>query len=127
MSTSSRLTALLATSFFALPALAHHSPAEFDTSRELRLKGTVLGFVWANPHTQTTLRTVGEDGAEAVWTLEGMSPDYLGRRGWSRYSLTPGATIEVTVFPARDGSRRGMFLRATLPDGTVRVMFEQPR
>jgi hypothetical protein len=127
MATGSRLTALLATTLFALTALAHHSPAEFDTSRELRLTGTVLGFVWANPHTQTTVRAAGEDGTEAVWTLEGMSPDYLGRRGWNHYSLTVGEAIEVTVCPARDGSRRGLFLRATLPDRTVRIMFEQPR
>ena len=34
-----------------VPALAHHSPAAFDRTKEVKLVGTVKEFRWQNPHT----------------------------------------------------------------------------
>lgn len=107
-------------------AVAHHSPARYDTSREVTLTGTVVAFEWVNPHTLTTLEAAGADGREIEWTLEGMSPAHLGRRGWTRYTLRPGDTITVVFFPAKSGDHEGLFLHATLPDGTLKVMAIDP-
>jgi hypothetical protein len=53
-----------------------------------------------------------------------MSPDYLGRRGWNRSTMQPGETVEIVYFPRKDGRPGGMFLRATLADGTLKVMLD---
>ena len=34
----------------AVPLVAHHGAATFDTEKELTLKGTVTEWIWANPH-----------------------------------------------------------------------------
>jgi hypothetical protein len=108
-------------------AFAHHAPAMYDTSRQLVMTGTVTAFEWTEPHTRVEITVVDAGGTEASWSLEGMTPAYLGRRGWSRDTLEPGDRIEVVFFPRKDGASGGMFVRATLPDGTVKVMADVSR
>lgn len=103
-------------------ASAHHAASIYDTTAEMTIRGTVVAFDWVQPHTWTRVRARDASGEPVVWSLEGMSPAYLGRRNWNRYSLTPGDEIEVSFYPRRDGSPSGMFLRAELADGTVKVM-----
>ena len=102
---------------------AHHSFAPFDTETAIEISGEIVRFDWTNPHTRAALRVVDEDGNAVVWELEGMSPDYLGRRGWTRTTLRPGDTVTVTIYPLKSGEPGGTFLRGTLGDGTVVVMF----
>lgn len=90
------------------------------------MTATVLAFDWVQPHTIVRVLTTDASGSDTVWTLEGMSPDYLGRRGWNRGTLAPGTRITVDYFPRRDGSPAGLFLRARLPDGTLKVMAIAP-
>ncbi|HUF72621.1 MAG TPA: DUF6152 family protein [Gammaproteobacteria bacterium] len=111
----------LATSF------AHHAPVMYDTSREEIVTGTVAAFEWIEPHTRVDVIVTGDDGTEVVWSLEGMTPSYLGRRGWSRDTLEPGDRIEVVFFARKDGTNGGMFIRATLPDGSLKVMADVRR
>ena len=59
-------------------------------------------------------------------TIEGMSPNYLARRGWSKSTLKPGDKITVVIRPMRDGSPGGMFVRATMSDGKVMLQSGQP-
>lgn len=113
---------LLGIGLAALPAAGHHAPSLYDLSAERTLTGSVLAFDWVAPHTMTTIRVNAGNGTATEWRLEGMHPDFLGRRGWTRHTLAPGDRIEVVYFPRRDGSRAGMLVRATLPDGTVKVM-----
>jgi len=105
---------------------AHHAPYIYDTQNEHVISGTVESFDWVQPHTWVALRTVDAEGVPGLWMLEGMNPLFLGRRGWTRLSLQPGDSIEVTFFPRRDGSRKGMFLRAIMPDGSMKVMATNP-
>jgi len=86
------------------------------------MTGRVIAFEWVQPHTWTTIAVTDSDGTQAVWALEGMSPAVLGRRGWNRYTLSPGDVIEVAFFPRKDGSPEGMFIRARLADGSLKVM-----
>ena len=46
-----------------------------------------------------------------------MSPNYLGRRGWSKNTLKPGDKVTVTVHPLKDGSKGGSFMKVKLADG----------
>jgi hypothetical protein len=120
----SRLFTLVLLAAFAIGSgvSAHHAPSIYDTGSEKLITATVIAFEWVQPHTWTTLETTRDDGATVTWILEGMSPDFLGRRGWDRGSLKPGDVIDVAFYPRRDGVLRGMFIRARLPDGTLKVM-----
>lgn len=97
-------------------AAAHHSFAPFNMEAEKTISGTIKKFDWTNPHTWIWL-DVTDNGKVETWGIEGMSPNYLGRRGWSKTSLKPGDKVTVVVRPMRDGSPGGMFVRATLADG----------
>ena len=96
---------------------AHHSFAPFNTETEKTLTGIVNRFEWTNPHTWLWIDVTDEKGVSVTWGVEGMSPNYLARRGWSKNTFKPGDKATVVVRPMRDGSPGGMFVRATLADG----------
>ena len=104
--------AALGVALCALPAMAHHSTAMFDFTKSIEIKGTIKSFQWTNPHTWTVV-TVGK----AEYGLEGMSPNYLGRNGWSKRTLAPGDKVTMKVHPLKDGRPGGFMISVTLPDG----------
>jgi hypothetical protein len=106
-------------------ALAHHSPAVFDRTKQLKLTGTVTAFKWQNPHTYLELDVKNAKGRMENWTVEMTSPTYLIRAGWKNNSVKVGDMVTVTVNPVREGDvHSGIFLSITLPDG--RTLGEQP-
>jgi len=58
--------ALAVTTLVGAPALAHHSQAMFDTSKEVLIEGTIARLDWKNPHMYLFVRTVGEDGKPQI-------------------------------------------------------------
>jgi len=46
---------------------AHHSPVLFDRSIKKTLVGTVVEFVWVNPHASIQLDVVNDSGATERW------------------------------------------------------------
>jgi hypothetical protein len=122
--------ALLAAVVFAALAVtadtaaAHHGYAVFDSSHPKTVTGTVREFVWMNPHTWLWLNVPnGQSGVDA-FGFEGMSPNFLGRRGWTRKTLQPGDQITVTFFPFKNpSSKGGAFLSAKRPNGEELKMF----
>lgn len=103
---------------------AHHSPAVFDRTRQVKLDGTVKDFKWQNPHTWLEVDVAGKKGPE-TWVVEMTSPTYLVRAGWKNNSVKRGDKVSVLVHPVRVGDvRSGIFISITLPDG--RVLREQP-
>lgn len=104
---------------------AHHSFAVFDMTSEKTVTGTVSKFEWTNPHTFIFVDAPNDKGVMETWAIEGMSPNYLGRRGWSKTSVKPGDKITVTVRPLKDGKAGGMFVRA-LVDGKTLMPSGQP-
>ena len=100
------------------PALAHHSFAMFDFQASKTVTGTVEQFDWTNPHTFIWLQVpTGANGATERYGFEGMSPNYLGRRGWSKTTLNPGDKVTVTFHPLKDGSKGGTYQKVTLSNG----------
>jgi hypothetical protein len=100
------------------PALAHHSFAMFDFQASKSVTGTVEQFDWTNPHTFIWLQVPeGANGANVRYGFEGMSPNYLGRRGWSKSTLKPGDKVTVTFHPLKDGSKGGTYQKVMLSDG----------
>ena len=53
------IAALAVSAFVGAPALAHHSMAMFDNSKEILIKGTVARLDWKNPHIYLIVETVG--------------------------------------------------------------------
>jgi len=108
----------------ALPANAHHSTAMFDFTKTVELKGTIKEFQWTNPHTWTKVDVQGGT-AVVEYGLEGMSPNYLSRNGWSKRTLNTGDKVTLTLHPLKDGRKGGFMVSAKLPDGTV--VYNLPR
>lgn len=112
-----RLLTCLVFAGTTLPVLAHHSFSMFDETREVVLKGEVKEFQWSNPHTWIQLNVTDESGRVVEWSIEGGSPNLLGRQGWKRNTLKAGDKLEVTINPLRDGQPGGSFVRGVLADG----------
>ncbi len=107
-------------------ATAHHSFAPFDMTMEKTISGTVSRFEWTNPHSWIWVDVPNGKGGVDSWAIEGMSPNYLARRGWSKTTLKPGDKVTIAVRPLRNGENGGMFVRATLADGRVLTQSGQP-
>jgi len=107
-------------------ASAHHSFAPFDLTKEKTITGTVSKFEWTNPHSWVWVDVPNEKGGVDSWAVEGMSPNYLARRGWTKTTLKPGDKVTIAVRPLKSGENGGMFVRATLADGRVLTQSGQP-
>jgi hypothetical protein len=103
-------------------ASAHHSAAAFDSSQQKEITGTVKKFDYSNPHTWVWLDVPNEQGGVDTWGVEGMSPNFLNRRGWTRMTLKPGDKLTITVRPMKNGEKGGIWIRATRPNGEVLLM-----
>lgn len=101
-------------------ASAHHSIIGlYDLKSERVLHGRVTRFEWANPHVYVYLDVSKEDGTTEHWTLLGLPPTMLQRRGWSRDSLIVGEAVTVRVFPSLiEGKPSGAMRTVMKVDGT---------
>ena len=99
-------------------ASAHHAfAAEFDSSKPVTLRGTVVKMEWINPHTWIHLDVKTPKGTVERWMIEGGPPNALYRRGFNQKSLPQGAEILVEGFRAKDGSLRANGRELTFADG----------
>jgi hypothetical protein len=97
---------------------AHHAfAAEFDATKPIKLRGTVVKMEWINPHTWIHLDVKTSKGTVERWMIEGGPPNALYRRGFTQKSLPQGAEILVEGFRAKDGSLRGNGRDLTFADG----------
>jgi hypothetical protein len=116
---------LLAVACVSITVAAHHSPAVFDRTKELKLTGTVTAFKWQNPHTFLELDVKNAKGVVENWAVEMTSPTYLVRAGWKNNTVKAGDKVTVTVNPVKEGDvKAGIFKSILLSDG--RVLGEQP-
>jgi Family of unknown function (DUF6152) len=103
---------------FAARTSAHHAfAAEFDATKPITLRGTVVKMEWINPHTWIHLDVKTPKGTVERWMIEGGPPNALYRRGFTKDSLPNGVEILVEGFRAKDGSRRGNGRDLTFADG----------
>jgi len=100
-------------------ASAHHSTAMFEWGKEVSLQGTVKEYQWTQPHTFLWVIVQGSNGTVEEWGLEGMSPSWLGRRGWGRNTFKAGDKVSVVYYPLKDHRPGGFYVRVKGSDGQV--------
>jgi hypothetical protein len=113
------LAGLLCGAMMASAAFAHHAPAIFDRTKEVKLVGVVKEFRWANPHSYIGLNVRDEKGTTATWDLEMNPVTYLVKAGWTSKTIKAGDAVTVMINPLRTTETVGKFVSITLPDGKV--------
>jgi hypothetical protein len=93
-----------ASCLFSVSSLAHHSLAAFDVSVPLWIKGTVVRFERANPHSLIFMDEKMPDGQVRRWAVDGPSVVQLERKGLDQRFLEGGEVIEVCGFALKDGA-----------------------
>jgi hypothetical protein len=100
------------------PVWAHHAfAAEFDSTKPLKLHGTVTKMEWVNPHAWIHVLVKNDDGTETEWMIEGNTPNGLLRRGFTKHSLEPGTEVFVEGYRAKSGDFRANGSSITFKDG----------
>jgi hypothetical protein len=81
---------------------AHHSyAATYDVSKQVKLEGKLVQFVYRNPHSFVTVQAPDETGTPQRWAVEWAGTTQLGAAGVSRESLKVGDEIIVVARPSR--------------------------
>ena len=81
--------------------LAHHSLANHDTTKAVRVKGTIVQFHPINPHSFIYLEEKALDGQIRRWAVEGPSGVQLARRSLEKV-VKPGDVIEVCGYAPKE-------------------------
>ena len=89
----------------ASPALAHHSAnAEFDTSKEVTMTGTLVEVQAIAPHSHWIFMIKNAQGAAEKWDVEGAAPTVLRRQGVQvKEQIKPGETYSFLALPGWSG------------------------
>ena len=106
---------------FAGAASAHHSVAGFDNKKEVVLKGTVVQFIWRNPHVLLLWDVKDENGKVTQWSGEMNSPTSMIQVGMNKESLKPGDEVLVTINPSKTNNPLAVIRKVTKSDGQLVV------
>jgi hypothetical protein len=90
-----RCLAFLVPLAVAGPVLAHHSLANYDITKALRVKGTIVQVHEINPHVFILMDGLAAGATARRWAVEGPSILGLKRKGLANDALKTGAAIEV--------------------------------
>ena len=116
------LTLVVIVGGYVLPgaAAAHHSPAAFDTSREVTLEGVVTKYAFSNPHIYLTIEMTAPGGGVVSQEVEAGPISTIQPLGLARDSLAIGDRVTVRANPSRRGPGRTVLgLDVTRADGVV--------
>jgi hypothetical protein len=98
------------------PLAAHHSwPVSYE--RLVTVKGTVVDFMWANPHPMMTLDVPTNDGRTERWEIGGPAINRMEANGWTKTTVKPGDVITGIGYQFADGQKIVRLERVILADG----------
>jgi hypothetical protein len=98
--------------------VAHHSEtAEYDSTKPVKVTGTINRVEWANPHVWFFVDVKDETGKVTTWGFSTQPPGALMRRGVTKAAFVIGAVVNVEGARARDGSNNSSTRRLTFADG----------
>jgi len=114
----SRLTAVWMSVILAgasAPALAHHSfPATYIVDQTVTIKGTVVQFLFRNPHSFVHVEAPDKDGKMITWAVEWGAGGALGSDNVTSETIKPGDKVIITGNPARDLSSHRLRMHSIL-------------
>jgi len=86
----------------ATAAYAHHSyAATYDTSKEIKLEGKLVQFVYRNPHSFVHIEVTDDKGKTERWAIEWSGGGQLANQGVTRDSLKVGDQVVIVGRPSR--------------------------
>ena len=114
-------TICAAVTMLAIPSHAHHSFAMFEMHKQVVYSGTVLEYLWENPHTHITVKV--DPGAKipetvGTWDIEGAGVGIMSRQGWSKTMYKAGDHIVLVAHPLKSGEKGASLSCVILADGT---------
>lgn len=96
-------------------AYAHHSfTATYDESREITIEGTLVQFMFRNPHAWVHVMAPDENGEMQRWGVEWGGAGQLSGQGVTRDSLKPGDEVVITGNPGRNAEDHRIRMRSLL-------------
>ena len=99
-----------------VPLSAHHSwPVSYE--RLVTVKGTVVEFVWQNPHPMMTIEVQNNEGKAEKWLIGGPAINRMEANGWTKTTLKVGDMITGSGYQFADGQKILRLERITMPDG----------
>jgi Family of unknown function (DUF6152) len=102
----------------AVPVMAHHSfAAEYDSTKPVKITGTVTKVEWMNPHARFYVNAKATDGTITNWNFELGAIPVLLKQGWRKDSLKEGDQVTVEGSRAKDGSTTANARTVQLADG----------
>jgi hypothetical protein len=101
----------------ASTTFAHHSfGATYETSKSIKLEGTIAQFVYRNPHSFVHVEAPDESGAMQRWAVEWGGTSQLAQAGVKRDSLKVGDKIIINGRPSRvPGEYRVLMVNLSRP------------
>ena len=94
---------ILAGAFLSgMTTYAHHSQsAQYDTSQQVTIEGTLVQFQFRNPHTFVHVQAPDESGEVQRWSIEWGGAGQLSFQGVERTTLKYGDLVTITANPSR--------------------------
>jgi hypothetical protein len=80
---------------------AHHSLTNYDTTKAVRVKGTIVQINQINPHSFIFLEQKDADGQTRRWAAEGPAISQINRRGL-KDALKFGDVVEVCGYVPKE-------------------------
>ena len=83
-------------------AYAHHSfGATYNSKTQVKIEGTIMQFVFRNPHSFVQIEAPDPNGVTQRWSVEWSGAAALGNQGLSQKTLKAGDHVTVTGRPSR--------------------------
>jgi hypothetical protein len=83
-------------------ASAHHSfAATYDENKKVTIEGSLVQFLWRNPHSFVHIVVKDPKGEQQRWAAEWGSGGQLGNQGVARDTLKVGDHLVITGDPSR--------------------------
>jgi hypothetical protein len=84
----------------ALPALSHHSIANFDQTKKVTITGKVTFFRFTNPHSHIDIEVM-EGGKPRAYKIFTVATTVMTRSGWTREEVKVGDQVTAIGNPDR--------------------------
>ena len=98
-------------------ASAHHSfGATYEVSKQVKVEGKIVQFVYRNPHSFVHVEATDADGVQQRWAVEWGGTAQLTTQGVKRDSLKVGDKVTIVGRPSRvPGEYRLLMVNLTRP------------